>query len=494
MTSQAQAVVPYVAPTPMEPRPFTQVGNAERYFDLYGEDTKYIATQKLWLVWNGSRWVPDEMLKVKNQMVAMIRRMAQEGLGMMNPENSPEVRERGEALHKWARKCENDAAIMGSIKCLELMTVVAADKFDQNDWLLNFPNGTLELNTGTFRECWKEDYITKSVPFDYEDLFDAQCPQWMKFLSEVFPGDRAVMIPYLQRAVGYCLTGDTTEQCLWLLIGKGRNGKGVFVHTLQRMMGDYQVNADWQTFTHHKSQGLEIREDILRLKDARFVAASENDKTVRLAENIVKTVTGDDMVTARKQYSGSKDFKPKFKLWLASNHEPKIIGQDDGIWSRLRYVEFAVSFLGREDKGLEKRLQRELRGILAWALEGLRQWQCEGMQTPDMVRRRTEEFRKSSDQINSFFDACVAVGGRIGKGVFYGLYKRWAENGGEFILTEREFNTSIEQRGIESKRMNDTTYWLGIHDRFNVSAEREAEKERRNADKADEDEQMDIGF
>jgi putative DNA primase/helicase len=494
MTTQAQAVVPYVAPTPMEPRPFTQVGNAERYFDLCGEDTKYIATQKLWLVWNGSRWVPDEMLKVKNQMVLMIRRMAQEGLGMMNPENSAEVRERGEALHKWARRCENDAAIMGSMKCLELMTVVAADKFDQSDWLLNFPNGTLDLGTSEFRECRKEDYITKSVPFEYDDLINAECPQWLKFLSEVFPGDRAVIIPHLQRAIGYCLTGDTSEQSLWLLIGNGRNGKGVFVHTLQAMMGDYQVNADWQTFTHHKQQSLEIREDILRLKDARFVAASENDKTVRLAENIVKTVTGDDIVTARKQYSGSKDFKPKFKLWLASNHEPKIIGQDDGIWSRLRYVEFTVSFLGREDKGLEKRLLRELRGILNWVLIGLQDWQREGMQTPDLVRRRTEEFRKGSDQINLFFDAQVAVGGRIGKGALYKLYKTWAENGGEFVLTEREFNANVVQRGIQEKRFTDTTYWLGIHDRFNVSAEREAEKERANADKPDDARQPDLGF
>jgi putative DNA primase/helicase len=215
---------------------------------------------------------------------------------------------------------------------------------------------------------------------------------------------------------------------------------------------------------------------------------------VRLAENIIKTVTGDDIVTARKQYHGSKDFKPKFKLWLASNHEPKIIGQDDGIWSRLRYVEFTVSFLGREDKGLEKRLRRELRGILNWALIGLQDWQRDGMQTPELVRKRTEEFRKGSDQINLFFDAKIAVGGKIGKGALYSLYKQWAENGGEFVLTEREFNAAVEHRGIEPKRFKDTTYWLGIHDRFNVSWEKEADKERTKADAKEDADQSDLGF
>jgi putative DNA primase/helicase len=494
MTSQVQSIEIYTPPAPMTPRAYTQLGNAERYFDLYGADTKYIATSKQWLVWNGSRWVPDEKLTVKNQMVAMIRRMVAEATAAMAPENSAEERERGEDLYKWARRCENEPQVMGSMKMLEGLTVESADMFDQNDWLLNFPNGTLDLASGDFRECRKEDYITKTIPFEYDDLIRATCPQWMQFLSEVFPGKYAEIIPYLQRAVGYCLTGDTTEQCLWLLIGKGRNGKGVFIHTLEKMMGEYYRNADWQTFTHHRSQGLEIREDILRLKDARFVAASENDKTVRLAENIVKTVTGDDTVTARKQYHGSQDFKPKFKLWLASNHEPKIIGQDDGIWSRLRYVEFTVSFLGREDKGLEKRLRRELLGILNWALIGLQDWQREGMQTPDLVRRRTEEFRKGSDQINLFFDAKVTTGGKIGKGALYSLYKQWAENGGEFILTEREFNAAIEQRGIEGKRFTNGNYWVGIHDRFNMSVETEANKERVKADATEDAGQSDLGF
>lgn len=472
-----------LARVPMVPRAFTQLGNAERYVDLYGQDTKYVAAKNLWLVWNGSRWVPDEMLKVKTQMLAMIRMMVQEGLAAMAPSNTEEERARGEELHKWARSCERDVMIVGSMKMLETMVVTKADIFDENDWLLNFPNGTLELNTGHFRECRREDYITRSIPFDYDEGSTA-CPQWMKFLREAFPKEHAEKIPYLQRAVGYCLTGDTSEQSLWLLLGKGRNGKGVFVHTLQKMLGDYQVNADWQTFTHHKSTGLDIREDIVRLKDARFVAASENDKTVRLAENIVKTVTGDDIITARKQYQGSQEFKPKFKLWLASNHEPKIIGQDDGIWSRLRYIEFTESFLGREDKGLEKRLRQELPGILNWALEGLRDWQINGIQTPDSVRHRTEEFRKGSDQINTFFDDKISahIDGRISKAAMYTLYKNWATNGGEFVINEREFNASLQQRGVKDRRFNTGVFWIGIYDRSIISFEKEADKERAKID------------
>lgn len=375
------------------PTAFTHLGNAERFKERFGKNTLWCEPMKQWFVWqgeaDGGRWVEDATLVHRLNMMEVARSLSRDSLA------EPD-RALADSMYKWGRNSESSPNIDGSLKNAKPLMPVAGDAFNKNTWLFNFTNGTLDLRTDVFRPASREDYLTKSVDYAYDgDFMELGCPKWDKFLSEIFPGDHAAIIPYLQRAIGYSLTGETNEQCLWLLIGDGANGKGVFIHTLQKVLGTYAMQADWQTFAVKQSGRLEIREDIARLAGARFVAAAESDKQTRMAENVVKAITGSDLITARHLHKGSFEFMPQFKLWLASNYEPKLSGTDDGIWRRLRYIPFTVSFKGRKaDKHLEEKLLDELPGILNWARRGLKDYLANGMQEPEEVIRATAAFRQ----------------------------------------------------------------------------------------------------
>lgn len=458
---QSEFVEPNPVPRPLAP---THMGNAERFKERFGKDTLWCEPMKQWFVWqgkgDGGRWVEDTMLIHRLNMMEIARQMSRDSLVERD-------RALADAMYKWGRNSESSPNIDGSLKNAKPLMPVAGDAFNKDTWLFNFTNGTLDLRTDLFRPANREDFLTKSVAYDYDDsmsFLENDCPRWEKFLSEIFPGEHAAIIPYLQRAIGYSLTGETNEQCLWLLIGDGANGKGVFIHTLQKVLGSYAMQTDWQTFAVKQSGRLEIREDIARLAGARFVAAAESDKQTRLAENVVKAITGSDLIVARHLHKGSFEFMPQFKLWLASNYEPKLIGTDDGIWRRLRYIPFTVTFKGRKaDKHLEEKLMEELPGILNWARRGLKDYLAHGMQEPAEVLRATETFRKKSDQSTTFMDEHSALGGQVGKMEFYGKYKIWAERTGEsYMMPEREFNATLK-KFLDDKHTKTGWVWLGIH-------------------------------
>jgi putative DNA primase/helicase len=445
---------------------YTNVGNAHRYVEQFGKDAKWCEKMKQWFVWqgegDGGRWVEDEKLAHRTNMHQIAHNLLL-SVAAMEPGTFRDE------TYKWGIQSESSRVIDGSLKEAKALLACDSDIFNKNTWLFNFTNGTLDLRTDVFRPASREDYLTKSVDYAYDDsmsFMQNDCPRWEKFLSEIFPGEHADIIPYLQRAIGYSLTGETNEQCLWLLIGDGANGKGVFIHTLQKVLGSYAMQADWQTFAVQQSGRLEIREDIARLAGARFVASAESDKQTRMAENVVKAITGSDLITARHLHKGSFEFMPQFKLWLASNYEPKLSGTDDGIWRRLRYIPFTVSFKGRKaDKHLEEKLLEELPGILNWARRGLKDYLAHGMQEPAEVLRATEGFRNKSDQWKTFMDEHSAVGGQIGKTEFYEKYKVWAERTGEVsIMTMQEFNAATKKRGgLEDKHTKTGSVWVGIH-------------------------------
>jgi putative DNA primase/helicase len=223
----------------------------------------------------------------------------------------------------------------------------------------------------------REHLITKTCGSKhYPVWFDpkATCERWLKFLAEVFPGEYAAIIPFLRRAIGYSLTGLTREECLFLMTGDGRNGKGSILNTLMALLGDYGGTAAFSTFLAQKDDS-RPREDIASMVGKRFISAQETKKEASLAEEVIKSLTGGDMIRARRLYANGFEFTPKFKIWLATNHKPKLTGTDLAIWSRLKTIPFTQSFAGREDKNLKSALLEELSGILNWAIEGCQEWQ-----------------------------------------------------------------------------------------------------------------------
>ena len=280
----------------------------------------------------------------------------------------------------------------------------------------------------------------------------AECPLWMDFLSDVTAGNEE-LIRYLQRAIGYSLTGLTTEHCMFMLWGTGRNGKSTFLEVIHHLMGEYAKAAHMNTFMVQQNEG--IPNDLAALSSARFVSATESDEGKRLAESKIKQITGGDTITARFLHKEFFEFKPQFKIWLGTNHRPTIYGTDEGIWRRIRLIPFEVYIPdGKVDEKLTQKLISEASGILNWALQGLEEYRLHGMMEPDIVRATTDEYRAQQDWMTRFLeeDTEPSLMDDVPARKLYEKYVDWCQKTGEFKLKEAKFAEGMKQKGWQSKR------------------------------------------
>ena len=336
-----------------------------------------------------------------------------------------------------------------------------AHEWDTDSYLLAVNNGTLDLRTGKLRPHKPEDMITRLVPVDYDP--DAKAPLWERFLYRIMDGNEK-LIAFLQRAVGYSLTGDTTERVLFLLYGTGANGKTTFLETIYTMLGDYALRTPVETLMLKPANT--IPNDIARLKGARLVIASEAEAGHVLAEALVKSLTGGDTVTARFLRAEFFEFRPQCKIWLATNHKPIIRGGEKAIWDRVRLVPFTVTIPENEqDKRLREKLQKELPGILAWAVEGCLEWQRHGLGVPEEVRVATESYREEMDVLGAFIADCCVLdpNGRETAAELYRAYTRWCAEVGEKPVSKRAFGIALGERGFTCRRgAHGVRCWVGI--------------------------------
>jgi P4 family phage/plasmid primase-like protien len=442
-------------------RPLTDLGNAERLVDLYGHVIRYCDKQGKWLVWGGIMWIPTGKTGPQRLMHDAVRAIEDEAQAIQG-EGTNDTRSKVQA---WARRSQSNNAISGAINQARAIPAIQAcvENFDADRFLFNMQNGTYNLKTHEFRAHDKKDLITKASPVSYDPA--AKCPRWLTFLHKSMPDVETRR--FLQQAAGYSLTGDASEDCLFLNIGNGRNGKGVFLNTLKFIIGDYAVQANFDSFVARKGGGgLEIRSDIARMAGARFVLASENEQEARLAEGLLKTLTGSDTITARKLYQEEEEFLPQFKLFFAVNHEPRIIGTDDGIWSRIHLILWRV-FIKPEER--EPRLKEifsreEAAGIFNWMLDGLRDYQQNRLVPSEEMIQATKNFRKNSDQIQRFFEEkCVLRDDlKVSSSSLYDAYAKWCRDTKEFQLKDRQFKSHLESQGWKSSRSKAGVVWHGI--------------------------------
>ena len=359
------------------------------------------------------------------------------------------------------------------------------EALDAQPWLLNCTNGTLDLRSGVLRSHTPTDLLTKCLTIPYEP--DAPCPTWQAFLWRIMGGSQApdtpdmsvgelaqreqadtratALIGFLQRAIGYSLTGSTREQCLFILHGPTKTGKSTFLATLRALLGPYGQQADMESFMHKDRQ--EVRNDLADLAGSRFVCALESQKERRLAENLVKQMTGGtDQMKARFLFQEHFTFKPQFKIFLGTNHKPVIKDTDSAIWERIRLVPFTVQIPKDErDKALDERLQAELSGILAWAVQGCLAWQKRGeLGEPDAVIEATAGYRSEMDSLGRFFEECClrSPDVRVKAGVLYERYKHWAVESGEQPITLSKLGIELDNRGFTKRVSNGTVWRLGL--------------------------------
>jgi putative DNA primase/helicase len=336
-----------------------------------------------------------------------------------------------------------------------------ATDFDRDPFLLTVRNGTLELRSGQLRPPCSEDLITRATRIMYDP--EAQCPRWLQFLGEIFSMD-VDLIDFIQRAVGYSLTGDTREQCLFILYGNGANGKSTFLEIVRMLLGPHATTTPFATFMVQRNVGAP-RNDLAALVGARLVLASEAGQDAGFDEAVVKQVTGQDMISSRFLYGEFFEYKPQFKIWLATNYKPVIRGGEDAIWRRLRLIPFNEQFKGaRKDSLLLDKLRAELPGILAWAVRGCLDWRMNGLGIPPIVNSATTEYRDESDQVGRFVSEQCLIGERFtvsGKNL-YQAYVHFCQQQGERYLANNLFAAQIAKRGFEKKRTGKGNLYSGL--------------------------------
>jgi putative DNA primase/helicase len=425
---------------------FTDLGNARRLVYTHGKDLRHCESWEKWLAWDARRWETNntEARRRATAVVDAVNKEA-EALVLQDPEDG-----RAKAYLQWARASENRGRLSSMLWVAQSEPGIAVlpEQLDANPWLLNCLNGTLDLRTGELLPHQRENLITKLAPVRYDG--DAQAPTWERFLVRI-TGEDQELIEFLQRAVGYSITGFVGEHCLFVLHGKGRNGKSTFLNALMGMLGDYAHKANPGLLMAHRMNSHPTEKGAV-LYGHRFVPTIESGEGRKLDEVAVKELTGGDMVVTRRMREDFWQFTPVHHLWLATNHKPVIRGGDEGIWSRIRLVPFAVTIPPEDrDEHLTDKLRLEWPGILAWAVQGCLKWQRDRLGAPIEVVEATQEYRQEmgeSDNLADFLRERCELGPRlqVKSSELYAAYRDWCESNSEKPLSRNELTVRLAER------------------------------------------------
>jgi len=437
----------------------TEASNALRLVTRYGDVLRWCDPWGKWLVWDGKRWKPDDSRSVDTHAKSVVAELWSEVATLAKTTEPAKLK----SVWQFVKSSNQANGIRNMLALARCDVAILPATLDTHPWLLNCDNGTVDLRTGTLRPHNKADYITQLCPVAYEPA--AKFPTWRGFLETILAGDRDLLV-YVQRLVGYCLTGSTREHLLPFLYGVGSNGKSTFVNILLTMFGpDYAIKApsDLLLMKQHDTHPTE-RAD---LYGKRFVACVEAEDGRRLAESLVKELTGGDRVRARRMREDFWEFSATHKIWLAANHKPVVRGTDHGIWRRIKLLPFTRLFWDadkgesgpdelRMDKTVPERLLAELPGILAWSIEGCRQWQQDGLREPDSVRAATGHYRDEMDLVGRFIADCCIVDAdaTVGATALFTRFKAWCDTAGERGLNQTRFGAQMTERGFESEKVS----------------------------------------
>lgn len=440
---------------------FTDVGNRERYMTAFQRLLRYVPDVG-WFVWREKLYERNDELPLF-WAAACAESIAAETREAADPKLAA-------AIDKWAKASQNLSRIRAMVELARHHPSVALshERMDADPWALNCQNGVLDLKTGSMRVHSPEVVQTKitSTPF----VPGAQAPLWRQFMREI-TCENDELARLIQTAVGYTLSGDTSERCFFILEGRGRNGKSVFVETIRTVLGTYGCPVGMSVFTGEERN--EVNRELARLRAVRMVTTSEGAKRMRFNESVLKNLTGDERLTARHMYRETIDYQPSFKLWFSTNHVPTLQWIDDAIRDRIRIFPFHfVVDPQKRDPHLRQKLLEEAEGILQWAFEGCLLWQAEGLPFSKAAVSATNEYFEDQDVVGKFLlDATdMEFDGRIATRDLYAVYVKWAEAGNFRPYSINSFSQSLRERGIRSKVVNGIKFWLDM--RLTGDAER----------------------
>lgn len=374
----------------------TDTGNAERLVHKFGDRLRYVPAWREYLVHIGTHWQRDICDIETNKLVkAMISEIEEEG--RYEDTGGKKV------LAKWRKQSESRGKRQAVIDlaCAEPGVACSQDVFDSDPWILSVANGTLDLRTCELRPHDPKDLTTKCLPVAYDPR--AGAPRFRRFMEEILP-DKKVR-DFVQRFLGYCLTGAVSERMFVIFLGGGSNGKTALINAIQNVLGEYSTVAASTLLTSRDKD--QHPAEVAALFGVRLAVTSETKKGASFDEEKVKRLTGSDVLTARRMRENFWTFRPTHKLLIASNHKPRVKDATSSFWDRVAIVPFDVRFSGKKvDRKLGAKLEEEREGILAWLVEGCRQWRTGGLAPPDAVMSATKEYREEEDIAGRFLNEC----------------------------------------------------------------------------------------
>ena len=398
-------------------------------------DLRHVAKWGRWLSFDGVRWQFDDTLHAFDHARDICREVALE--------------------------CEKPASTVASAKTVAAVERLAkADRrlaattaqWDARPWLFNTSGHTVELRTGNSRKPDAADYLSKQAACEAAPP-GTDHPLWTAFLDRV-TNDNGELQDFLQRFVGYCCTGLTTEHKFVFAYGTGANGKGTFLNTIAQTLGDYAAVADMNTFLASRYERHPA--DLAKLHGARLVVAQETQKGRRWDETKIKALTGGDRITARFMRQDFFDFDPTFKLFIVGNHKPRLRNVDEAMRRRLLLVPFTVEIPpGERDKELPHKLEAEWPAILRWCLDGCQQWQRIGLAPPDIVRNATNKYFADQDNLQQWLDDCTQDGGEFAftrSADLFSSWKQWCEERNLKPGSEQALSETLADRGHAKAR------------------------------------------
>ncbi len=448
-----------VALTSLQLESHGDVKNAKAFAKLARHQYLYISSRDKWLRWHEGKWLLCELLEheAKAKQVCGHILAAAQAVFLQDQDRGKKLVTEAMAAHTLPRI----NAMLG-LAVSEPEMATTENKLDGDPYKLGVQNGIVDLQTGRHLYNQPEFRITRYCNADYVE--DATCPQWLKFLDDIFLSD-APTIKCVQRLLGLTLLGVSNEEVLIICYGHGSNGKSVFSNVIHNILGGYSVTAPASLLTARRNDDSGPRNDLAALAGSRYVSINEMQAGAKLDDQIVKMIAGREPIAARFLHQEFFTFFPSFTPWLRTNHKPIVTETDDGIWRRLALLPFDRKFIDTEkDPDLEKKLLSERNGILRWMVDGAQLYLKDGVcQSAKMLSERST-FRSESDILGEFLaDKTIAnPQGRVIDSTLYHAYKMWCTDNGQPPFTSKSFTQRLAERGYRKAKSGATRYYIGL--------------------------------
>jgi len=442
----------------------TDLGNMQRFINQHKDYTRSTSSGS-WFKWNGKRWKPVSRADIFNLARKTVYSIQKEASRATAGVEANEI-------NKWALVSQSEAKIRSMINMAGKHEDILIDlsAFDRDRSKINCLNGIIDLTNGNLLPRSPDDYVSKIIEVEYKP--GTKAPRFQTFINQVFGNDKE-LIGWVQRALGYTLSGLREEQLMFIGYGSGANGKSTLLEVIARIMNDYTTTASFNTFLAGKSSDIRSMEAVGKLKGMRLALASEPDSDRRFREDIIKQLTGDAILRGARLHGESFEFRPQFKLWLLANHMPSVRDVSHGYWRRIKVIPFNQRFEGHKlDSMLPDKLWQEREGILSWLVEGAVAYHealgisnSTGLGPCRAIDEQVDQYRYDNDLPKRFLADCTRQSrdSRVPARDLYQAFCSWCQGiGDDDVITETVFSKRMKELGLKKPRTNAGMVYLDV--------------------------------